>query len=166
MEKEEDTLYIEDPWEIINEGGDLISYKQEKLSKLLDDIISKVNPESRKEENILENIQKAFQANDDIISAVDQFVEEAILSEVKTFIGFIEELQEDAKASALKTLTIITKLRENSLFLLIPLVENLTTEIERVEILVSKTSLEQMKEILEERKTTVHRPDRFSTSDL
>jgi hypothetical protein len=57
--------------EIIHEDGDLISYEQEKLDKLLDSIILKIKPAPELEEETLEKIQKAVEITEDIISTID-----------------------------------------------------------------------------------------------
>jgi hypothetical protein len=48
-----------------------------------------------------------------------------------------------------KTLTIINKLRKRNLFQLVPLVKDLTLDLNEIKILVSRTTLGQVKDILE-----------------
>jgi hypothetical protein len=148
-------------YEIIHEDGDLISYEQEKLDKLLDSIILEIKPTSKLEEETVEKIQKAVEITEDIISTMDRFVEDATLAEDNIFIGFHEDLQKDAKNSAMKTLDIAAKLRENNSLSLVPIIRDLTTRIEWIELILSKTSIEQMKNTLENRKTAVNRLDRL-----
>ena len=142
-------------YEIIHEDGDLISYEQEKLDKLLDSIIIKIKPAPELEKETKEKIQKAVEITEDIISTIDRFVEDATLAEDNIFIGFHEDLQKDAKSSAMKTLDIAAKLRENNFLSLVPVIRNLTTRIEWIELILSKTSIEQMKNTLENRKTAL-----------
>ena len=142
-------------YEIIHEDGDLISYEQEKLDKLLDSIIIKIKPTPELEKGTKEKIQKAVEITEDIISTIDRFVEDATLAEDNIFIGFHEDLQKDAKSSAMKTLDIAEKLRENNFLSLVPVIRNLTTRIEWIELILSKTSIEQMKNALENRKTAL-----------
>ena len=142
-------------YEIIHEDGDLISYEQEKLDKLLDNIILKIKPTPELEKETKEKIQKAVEITEDIISTIDRFVEDATLAEDNIFIGFHEDLQKDAKSSAMKTLDIAAKLRENNFLSLVPVIRELTTRIEWIELVLSKTSIEQMKNTLENRKAAL-----------
>ena len=142
-------------YEIIHEDGDLISYEQEKLDKLLDSIIIEIKPTPELEKEIVEKIQKAFEITEDIISTIDRFVEDATLAENNIFIGFHEDHQKDAKSSAMKTLDMAEKLRENNFPSLVPVIRNLTTRIEWIEFILSKTSIEQMKNTLENRKAAL-----------
>jgi SMC interacting uncharacterized protein involved in chromosome segregation len=141
--------------DMIDEDGDLISHYQEILNKLLADIILQTELKSVTKEKIAENIQKAVKITNNIISTAERFVEDATLAKETTFIGFVEDLEEEAKANAIKTLTIAIKLRENNLLLLIPLIKNLTNRVELIETVISKTSLEQMKDALEDGKTAI-----------
>ena len=141
--------------EIIHEDGDLISYEQEKLDKLLDSIIIEIKPTSEPGKEIKEKIQKAVEITEDIISTINRFVEDATLAEDNIFIGLHEDLQKDAKSNAMKTLDIAAKLRENNFLSLVPLIRNLTTRIEWIELILSKTSIEQMKNTLENRKAAL-----------
>jgi len=142
-------------YEIIHEDGDLISYEQEKLDKLLDSIIIEIKPTPELEKETKEKIQKAVEITEDIISTIDRFVEDATLAGDNIFIGFHEDLQKDAKSSAMKTLDIAEKLREINFLTLVPVIRNLTTRIEWIELILSKTSIEQMKNTLENRKTAL-----------
>ena len=142
-------------YEIIHEDGDLISYEQEKLDKLLDSIIIEIKPTSELGKEIKEKIQKAVEITEDIISTIDRFIEDATLAENSIFIGFHEDHQKDAKSSAMKTLDMAEKLRENNFLSLIPVIRNLTTRIEWIEFILSKTSIEQMKNTLENRKAAL-----------
>jgi len=142
-------------YEIIHEDGDLISYEQEKLDKLLDSIIIEIKPTPELEKETKEKIQKAVEITEDIISTIDRFIEDATLAEDNNFIGFHEDLQKDAKSSAMKTLDMADKLRENNSLSLVPVIRNLTTKIEWIELILSKTSIEQMKNTLENRKTAL-----------
>ena len=142
-------------YEIIHEDGDLISYEQEKLDKLLDSIVIEIKPTPELEKETKEKIQKAVEITEDIISTIDRFVEDATLAEDNIFIGFHEDLQKDAKSSAMKTLDMAEKLRENNFLSLVPVIRNLTTRIEWIEFILSKTSIEQMKNTLENRKAAL-----------
>jgi hypothetical protein len=142
-------------YEIIHEDGDLISYEQEKLDKLLDSIIIEIKPTPELEIETKEKIQKAVEITEDIISTIDRFIEDATLAENNIFTGFHEDHQRDAKSSAMKTLDIAVKLRENNFLSLVPIIRDLTTRIEWIELILSNTSIEQMKNTLENRKTAL-----------
>ena len=142
-------------YEIIHEDGDLISYEQEKLDELLDSIITEIKPTPKLEKETKEKIQRAVEITEDIISTIGRFVEDATLAEDNIFIGFHEDLQKDAKSGAMKTLDMAEKLRENNLLSLIPVIRNLTTRIEWIELILSKTSIEQMRNTLKNRKTAL-----------
>jgi hypothetical protein len=144
-------------YEIIHEDGDLISYEEEQLDKILDSIILDIEPTHKLEKEIAEKIQKAVKITEYIFSTIDQFVEDAALVEEDVFIGFHEDLQKDAKNSAMKTLDIAVKLRENDFLSLVPVVRDLTTRIEWIELILSKNSIEQMKNASENRKTAINR---------
>ena len=142
-------------YEIIHEDSDLISYEQEKLDNLLDSIIIEIKPTPELEKEMKEKIQKAVEITEDIISTIDRYVDDATLAEDNIFIGFHEDLQKDAKSSAMKTLDIAAKLRENNFLSLVPVIRDLTTRIEWIELVLSKTSIEQMKNTLENRKAAL-----------
>jgi hypothetical protein len=141
-------------YEIIHEDGDLISYEQEQLDKILDSIILEIKPTFKPEE-IVERIQKAVKITEDIISTIERFIEDAILAEEGLFAGFHEDLQKDAEKSVVKTLDIAVKFRENNSLSLVPIIRDLTTRIEWIEFILSRTSIEQMKNALEDRKTAI-----------
>ena len=61
-------------YEIIHEDGDLISYEQEKLDKLLDSIIIEIKPIPELEKETKEKIQRAVEITEDIISTIDRFI--------------------------------------------------------------------------------------------
>ena len=119
---------------------------------MLDSIIIEIKPTLELEKETKEKIQKAVEITEDIIFTIDRFVEDATMAEDNIFIGFHEDLQRDAKGNAMKTLDIAAKLRENNFLSLVPLIRNLTTRIEWIEFILSKTSIEQMKNTLENRK--------------
>ena len=57
-------------------------------------------------------------------------------------------MHDDAEIAITKTLTIINLLEEKNFFSLIPVVEDLTSEIDQIKILVSNITLEQVEETL------------------
>ena len=155
-------------YEIIHEDGDLISYEQEKLGKILDNIILENKPMLRPEEMVV-RIQKAVEVTEDIISTTYRFIEDATLAEEGLFIGFHEDLQKDARKSVVKTLDIAVKFRENNSLSLVPIIRDLTTRIEWIEFILSKTSIEQMKNALEYKKAVMivdRQTDRTHTNSV
>jgi len=156
-------------YEIIHEDGDLISYEQEKLDKLLDSIIIGIKPTPELEKETEEKIQKAVEITEDIISTTHRFIEDATLAEEGLFIGFHEDLQKDARKSVVKTLDIAVKFRENNSLSLVPIIRDLTTRIEWIEFILSKTSIEQMKNALEYKKAVMivdRQTDRTHTNSV
>jgi hypothetical protein len=57
-------------------------------------------------------------------------------------------MHDDAEIAIYKTLTIISLLEEKNLLSLIPVVEDLTSEIDQIKVFVSNTTLEQVEETL------------------
>ena len=57
-------------------------------------------------------------------------------------------MHDDADIAITKTLTIISLLEEKNFFSLIPVVEDLTSEIDQIKVIVSNTTLEQVEETL------------------
>jgi hypothetical protein len=57
-------------------------------------------------------------------------------------------MHDDAEIAITKTLTIISLLEEKNFFSLIPVVEDLTSEIDQIKVIVSNTTLEQVEETL------------------
>ncbi len=78
----------------------------------------------------------------------NQFLDQAVEKQIVSFRGFYYEMHDDAEIAINKTLTIINLLEEKNLFSLIPVVEDLTSEIDQIKTLVSNTTLEQVEETL------------------
>ena len=78
----------------------------------------------------------------------NQFLDQAIEKQIGSFRGFYYEMHDDAEIAINKTLTIISLLEEKNLFSLIPVVEDLTSEIDQIKVIVSNTTLEQVEETL------------------
>jgi hypothetical protein len=118
---------------------------------------------------MVKKIQKAVEVTEDIISTTYRFIEDATLAEEGLFIGFHEDLQKDARKSVVKTLDIAVKFRENNSLSLVPIIRDLTTRIEWIEFILSKTSIEQMKNALEYRKAVMivgRQTDRTHTNSV
>jgi len=141
-----ETHWPSDPSEIKCRLHAYIAHEQEHLIELLNELESEVQTSS---ENILvERIKRCFRCIDDIIEYATQFLKQARLIEMRDFTGFYYEMHDDADTANTKTLTIISLLEEKNFFSLIPVVEDLTSEIDQIKVIVSNTTLEQVEETL------------------
>ena len=140
--------WSDDSSEIKCRGHAFIAHEQETLDEILGEIISEIDTIS--ENSIIEKLRRSFRCIDDMILYANQFLNQALAIDMKTFTGFYYEMYDDARQSIMQTLTIISKLRERNLFSLVPLVKDLTLDIDNIKVLVSRTTLEQVKEILED----------------
>jgi hypothetical protein len=131
---------------IIDRVHSYISLEQETLDEELDKIISEF--ERSTENDILKSLRRCFRTIDSSITWATQFLDQAIEKQVETFRGFYYEMHDDAEQAIRKTQVVISKLKERNLLTLIPLTEELTSEIDQIKTLVSRTTLEQVKETL------------------
>ncbi len=136
-----------DPSEIKCRCHAFIAHEQETLAEKLSELNSEM--ETSSENIIVEKLKRCFKCVDDTIEYANQFLNQALLVEMKNFTGFYYEMHEDASQSIRQALTIVSKLRERNLFLLVPLVKDLVIDLDDIRILVSRTTLEQVKETLE-----------------
>ena len=132
--------------EIISRARSFVAHEQETLDEKLDEIIYEF--ENSTENDMLRYLRKCFKIIDDSIRWANQFLDQAIEKQIDSFRGFYYEMHDDAEIAINKTLTIISLLEEKNLFSLIPVVEDLTSEIDQIKILVSNTTLEQVEETL------------------
>jgi len=132
--------------EIISRAHSFIAHEQETLDEKLDEIIYEF--EGITENDMLQYLRKCFEIIDDSITWANQFLDQAIEKQIDSFTGFYYEMHDDAEIAITKTLTIISLLEENNFFSLIPVVEDLTSEIDQIKVLVSITTLEQVEETL------------------
>ena len=132
--------------EIISRAHSFIAHEQETLDEKLDEIIYEF--EGSTENDMLQYLRKCFEIIDDSITWANQFLDQAIEKQIGSFRGFYYEMHDDAEIAIDKTSTIISLLEEKHLFSLIPVVEDLTSEIDQLKILVSNTTLEQVEETL------------------
>jgi hypothetical protein len=132
--------------EIISRAHSFIAHEQETLDEKLDEIIYEF--ENITENDMLRYLRKCFKIIDDSILWANQFLDQAIEKQIDSFRGFYYEMHDDAEIAINKTLTIISLLEEKNLFSLTPVVEDLTSEIDQIKILVSNTTLEQVEETL------------------
>ena len=142
-----ETHWPSDPSEIKCRCHAYIAHEQETLAELLSEIDSEI--ETSPENIIVEKLKRCFKCINDMIEYASQFLSQALFVEMRTFTGFYYEMNEDASQSIRQTLTIISKLREKKLFLLVPLVKDLVIDLDDVKTLVSRKTLEQVRETLE-----------------
>jgi hypothetical protein len=69
---------------------------------------------------------------------------------MRDFTGFYYEMENDAKQAIRQALAIVSTLRRGNLFYLAPSVKGLVIELDDIRILVSRKTLEQVEETLEE----------------
>ncbi len=132
--------------EIIGRVLAFIALEQETLDEELDKIISEL--EDSTENDILKYLRRCFEVVDNSIVWANRFLDQAIEKQVDSFRGFYYEMHDDAEQAITKTLTVISKLKEKNLLSLVPVVEDLTSEIDQIKTLVSNTTLEQVEETL------------------
>ena len=125
-----------------------IAHEQEHLIELLNELEFEVQTSS---ENILvERIKRCFRCIDDIIEYATQFLKQAHLIEMRNFTGFYYEMENDARQANRQALTILSILRRGNLSRLASSVKELVIELDDIRILVSRKTLEQIEETLEE----------------
>jgi len=139
-------MFTEEASEIISRAHSFIAHEQETLDEKLDEIIYEF--EGSTENDVLQYLRKCFEIIDDSITWANQFLDQAIEKQIDSFTGFYYEMHDDADIAITKTLTIISLLEEKNFFSLIPVVEDLTSEIDQIKVIVSNTTLEQVEETL------------------
>ena len=85
-----------------------------------------------------------------MIEYTTQFLRQARLIEMRDFTGFYYEIENDAKQAIRQALTVLSTLRRGNLSHLASPVKELVKELDDIRILVSKKTLEQVEETLEE----------------
>jgi hypothetical protein len=141
-----DSHWSDDSSEFKSRYHNLISHELEVLDRILSEIIS--NIENSPENTILSRLRECFRCIDDIMIHASQSINQAQAVEIKHFTGF-NSLQESARFSMTKTLTITNKLRERNLLQLVPLVKDLMLDLNEIKILVSRPTLRQIENFLE-----------------
>jgi len=137
-----------DPSEVKCRLHAYIAHEQEILAELLSELESEVQTSS--ENIIVERIKKCFRCIDDIIEYATQFLKQARLIEMRNFTGFYYEMEKDAKQANRQALAILSILRRGNLSRLASSVKELVIELDDIRILVSRKTLEQIEETLEE----------------
>ena len=143
-----ETHWPSDPSEIKCRFHAYIAHEQEHLIELLNELESEVRTSS---ENILvEKIKRCFRCIDDITEYTTQFLRQARLTEMRDFTGFYYEIENDAKQAIRQALTVLSTLRRGNLPHLASPVKELVKELDDIRIIVSKKTLEQVEETLQE----------------
>ena len=143
---EMDSPRSNDSNEVRSRFHDFMSHEIEILDQILVEMISVV--ENISENTIISQLKRCFECIDDMMRHANQFINQAQLVNMKRFIRFYS-LYDRIRHSMMRTLTIINNLRKRNLFQMVPLVKDLTLDLDEIKVLVSRTTLEQVKEVLE-----------------
>ena len=141
-----DSHRSDDSSEVRRRFHDLMSHEIEVLNQILVEMISVV--ENISENTIISQLKRCFECIDDMMIYANQFINQAQLVKMEHFIRFYS-LYDGIRHGMMKTLTIINNLRKRNLFQMIPLVKDLTLDLDEIKVLVSRTTLEQVEEVLE-----------------
>ena len=125
---------------------DFMSHEIEILDQILVEMISVV--ENISENTIISQLKRCFEYIDNMMIYVNQFINQAQSVKMKHFIRFYS-LYDGIRHSMMRTLTIINNLRKRNLFQMVPLVKDLILDLDEIKVLVSRTTLEQVEEVLE-----------------
>jgi hypothetical protein len=143
-----ETHWPSDPSEVKCRIHAYIAHEQEILTEVLGELESEIQTSP---ENItVERIKRCFRCIDEIIEYATQFLKQARLIEMRNFTGFYYETVNNAKQAIRQALTVVSTLRRGNLFHLAPSVKGLVIELDDIRILVSRKTLEQVEETLEE----------------
>lgn len=143
---EVDSHRSDDSSEVRRRFHDFMSHEMEILDQILSEMISVA--ENISENAIISQLKRCFECIDDMIVHTNQFINQAQSVEMKHFIRFYS-LYDRIRHSIMRTLTIINNLRKRNLFQMVPLVKDLTLDLDEIKVLVSRTTLEQVEEVLE-----------------
>jgi len=143
-----ETHWPSDPSEVKCRVHAYIAHEQETLIEVLGELESEI--QTSPENIIVEGIKRCFRCIDDIIEYATQFLKQARLIEMRDFTGFYYEIENDAKQTIRQALTILSILRRGNLSRLASSVKELVIELDDIRILVSRKTLEQIEETLEE----------------
>ncbi len=143
---EVDSHRSDDSNEVKRRFHDFMSHEIEILDQILVEMISAV--ENTSENTIILPLERCFECIDNMMIYTNQFINQAQSVNMKHFIRFYS-LYDRIRHSIMRTLTIINNLRKRNLFQMVPLVKDLTLDLDEIKVLVSRTTLEQIKEVLE-----------------
>jgi DNA replication protein DnaD len=143
---EVDSHRSEDSNEVKRRFHDFMSHEIEILDQILVEMISVV--ENTSENTIISQLERCFECIDNMMVYANQFINQAQSVNMKYFVRFYS-LYDRIRHSIMRTLTIINNLRKRNLFQIVPLVKDLTLDLDEIKVLVSRTTLEQVEEVLE-----------------
>ena len=143
---EVDSHRSDDSNEVKRRFHDFMSHEIEILDQILVEMISAV--ENTSENTIISQLERCFECIDNMMVYANQFINQAQSVNMKYFVRFYS-LYDRIRHSIMRTLTIITNLRKRNLFQMVPLVKDLTLDLDEIKVLVSRTTLEQVEEVLE-----------------
>jgi DNA replication protein DnaD len=141
-----DSHRSEDSNEVKRRFHDFMSHEIEILDQILVEMISAV--ENTSENTIISQLERCFECIDNMMVYANQFINQAQSVNMKYFVRFYS-LYDRIRHSIMRTLTIINNLRKRNLFQIVPLVKDLTLDLDEIKVLVSRTTLEQVEEVLE-----------------
>ena len=141
-----DSHRSDDSNEVKHRFHDFMSSEIESLDQILAEMISAV--ENTSENTIISQLERCFECIDNMMVYANQFINQAQSVNMKYFVRFYS-LYDRIRHSIMRTLTIINNLRKRNLFQMIPLVKDLTLDLDEIKVLVSRTTLEQVEEVLE-----------------
>jgi len=136
----------DDSNEVKRRFHDFMSHEIEILDQILVEMISAV--ENTSENIIISQLERCFECIDNMMIYANQFINQAQSVNIKHFIRFYS-LYDNIRHSIMRTLTIINNLRKRNLFQIVPLIKDLTLDLDEIKVLVSRTTLEQVEEVLE-----------------
>jgi DNA replication protein DnaD len=143
---EVDSHRSDDSNEVKRRFHDFMSHEIEILDQILVEMISAV--ENTSENTIISQLERCFECIDNMMVYANQFINQAQSVNMKYFVRFYS-LYDKIRHSIMRTLTIINNLRKRNLFQMVPLVKDLTLDLDEIKVLVSRTTLEQVEEVLE-----------------
>jgi DNA replication protein DnaD len=143
---EVDSHRSDDSNEVKRRFHDFMSHEIEILDQILVEMISVV--ENTSENTIISQLERCFECIDNMMVYANQFINQAQSVNMKYFVRFYS-LYDRIRHSIMRTLTIINNLRKRNLFQMVPLVKDLTLDLDEIKVLVSRTTLEQVEEVLE-----------------
>jgi DNA replication protein DnaD len=143
---EVDSHRSDDSDEVKRRFHDFMSHEIEILDQILVEMISAI--ENTSENIIISQLEKCFECIDNMMIYANQFINQAQSVNIKHFIRFYS-LYDRIRHSIMRTLTIINNLRKRNLFQIVPLIKDLTLDLDEIKVLVSRTTLEQVEEVLE-----------------
>jgi DNA replication protein DnaD len=143
---EVDSHRSDDSNEVKRRFHDFMSHEIEILDQILVEMISAV--ENTSENTIISQLERCFECIDNMMVYANQFINQAQSVNMKYFVRFYS-LYDRIRHSIMRTLTIINNLRKRNLFQMVPLVKDLTLDLDEIKVLVSRTTLEQVEEVLE-----------------